>query len=363
MLQAIAEPVFSNIRTNDLCCADQLIDEILGDTLMVKAAPEDPLLVGFRTRYTAALDGILKGQFDRFDAADLKADIDEMMDFAEEAFGPEVVKKLHPATQKYLKQAFVAGQAVRGIGGKVSDIFNKPRQEALDWLVEHDGFWIGRVFPEHLSGDFRNTITQGLREGLGRKDIGNRLRRMVLGKPGLPTKQDYYTRIAATSINRANNWGGVFSLHEAGYTEYTIRAVRDERTSAICRLMNRKVFQVQDAMNMVQRAITSAPSAIEQIAPFPKYDVKQKDHYLAVNGSRHYLSNKSSKWLAQQGLSLPPYHPSCRTIYIVSKIQAKEHEEVVQSANRSINVMARSLEDAADKLLAKSKYHNSALGT
>ena len=100
----------------------------------------------------------------------------------------------------------------------------------------------------------------------------------------------------------------------------------DERTSDICREMDGKVFKVALAMNTIQKALDSAPAEIEQLAPFPKWDAKRKDFYIAPKGKPLYLSGKSDKWLQGNGLSLPPYHPNCRTTYVVTTIQYQEIE-------------------------------------
>ncbi|MHC5059385.1 MAG: minor capsid protein, partial [Planctomycetota bacterium] len=318
--------------TAELEHAQRLIEDILCDVLLLKAEPEDAHVAGFRERYAAALGKVLRGQFDRFESEGPRGEIDEIMEYAGEAFGPEAAEKLRPDTERYLKRAFRLGQKVGVVPDNVKVLWDKPRKEALDWLVEHDRFWIGKVFPEHLSDDFKGTITAGLEEGLGRKDIGKRLRDMVLGKPGVPAKLEYYTRVAGTTVNRARNWGGVFSLHAAGFTEYEIRAVMDERTSHICRDMNGKVFRVRDAMDLVQRAIDGPPSAIETLAPWPRYDAERQDHYLTVRGSRQYLSGKNAQWLAGHGLSLPPYHGNCRSTYVVTSAQVTEHRDVVEPA-------------------------------
>ena len=331
-MTAIVMALLATLGIVDLQRADRLIGEILDDVLFVKAAPEDAQVAGFRERYAAALGKVLRGQFDRFESEGLRGEIDEITEYAGEAFGPKVAEKLLPDTKRYLRRAFRLGQKVGVVPDNVKVLWDKPRQEALDWLVEHDRFWIGKVFPEHLSGDFRQAITVGLEEGLGRKDIGRRLRDMVLGKPGVPRKLEYYTRVAGTTVNRARNWGGVFSLHAAGFTEYEIRAVHDERTSHICRQMSGKTFRVRDAMDLVQRAIDGPPSAIETLAPWPRYDAEREDHYLTIGGSRQYLSGKNTQWLAGQGLSLPPYHGNCRTTYVVTSAQVTEHREVVQPA-------------------------------
>ena len=193
MTTAVLNP-FSTMATEDLRCADDLIGDILDDVLLVKTNPENASIAGFRARYTAALDNILRGQFDKFESKGLRGEIDDIMAYAEESFGKEVADKLRPDTEKYLERAFRAGQAVRFVPDNIAALWDKPRQEALDWLVKHDRFWIGKVFPEHLSKGFRDTITDGLSRGLGRKDIGRRLRESVLGK------QEYYNRIAATSV-------------------------------------------------------------------------------------------------------------------------------------------------------------------
>ncbi len=331
-MTAIAMMLLATMSIADLEKTERLIGDVLDDILLVKAESENARIAGFRKRYASALGKVLRGQFDRFDSEGLSGEIDEIMAYAEKAFGSEVAEKLLPDTKRYLKSAFRLGQKIGVVPDKVKVLWDKPRKEALDWLVKHDRFWIGKVFPEHLSDDFRQTITTGLTEGLGRKDIGLRLRNMVMGKSGAPAKLEYYKRVAATTVNRARNWGGVFSLQAAGFTEYEIRAVMDERTSRICRDMNSKVFRVRDAMDLVQRAIDSPPSAIEQLAPWPRYDTERQDHYLTVDGSRQYLTGKNTKWLAGHGLSLPPYHGSCRTTYVVTSAQVTEHREVVRPA-------------------------------
>jgi SPP1 gp7 family putative phage head morphogenesis protein len=354
MTMALLTPL-STVATADLCRADDLVGEILGDILLVKANPEGAAIAGFQTRYAGALEKVLHGQFDKFESEGLRGEIDDIMAYAEKTFGKEVADKLRPDTENYLRRAFRAGQALKFVPDNIATLRDKPRQEALDWLVKHDRFWIGKVFPEHLSKDFRDTIVDGLNRGLGRKDIGRRLRESVLGKPGLPAKQEYYTRIASTSVNRARNWGAVFSLQTAGFTEYEIRAVMDERTSPICRFMNGKVFRVQEAVNQVERALSSPPSAIESIAPWPRYDAKRGDHYLSVDGSRRYLSGKSSRWMANRGLSLPPYHANCRATYIVTRKQSRELEERPREEKQIVSAKVPPFKPFTEKELAGKK--------
>jgi len=331
-MTAIAMMLLATMSTADLEKAEGLIGDVLDDILLVKAEPEDVRVEKFREGYTKALGKVLRGQFDRFESKGFQGEIDEIMAYAEKAFGPEAAEKLLPDTRRYLKNAFRLGQKVGAVPDKVKVLWDKPRQEALDWLVKHDRFWMGKVFPEHLSGDFRAVIVDGMERGLGRTDIARTLRSRLIGTPEAPTGLEYYKRVASTTVNRARNWGGIFSLQAAGFTEYEIRSVLDERTSRICREMSGKTFSVRDAMNLVQRAIHSPPSAIEELAPWPRYDAERQDHYLTVDGSRQYLAGKNTQWLAGHGLSLPPYHGSCRTTYVVTSAQVTEHREIVRPA-------------------------------
>ena len=361
-MKTVASPL-TFVSTDDLHSAGIVIDDILDDVLFIKAQQEDKDVAEFRKKYTAVLEKILKGQFDTFEDKGLRGDVDDIMEYAEKSFGREVADKLKPDTEKYLQRAFRTGQRMDVVPEKIQTLWDRPRREAVDWLVDHDRFWIGKVFPEHLSDGFRDTITEGLKEGLGRKEIGRMLRESVIGAPGLPGKQEYYTRIASTSVTRARNWGGMFSLHAAGFTEYTIRAVMDERTSAICREMNGKRFSVKESFSLVQDALSGPPSRIEDISPFPEYDREKGEHYITVGKSKRYLAGKTSNWLAGHGLSLAPYHPNCRTTYTVTEEQVQEHHAVIEPGRppfdvKNLSPVAMDLDGMHEKSVFEDKEGN-----
>jgi len=318
--------VFADVPTTELQKADRLLTGILSDILLFsKAGPTDEI-AQFEALYSEALGRVLKSQVAEFAKIDITAEIAEVMQYAGSVFGEKMAAKLEPEMNRYLTNAFRVGQAVRYVPEKIQTKFDLPHQNAVDWLVKHDQFWVGKVFPEKLSPQFKDIITGGVKEGLGRKDIGVQLQKYMLGEKGVGGKQYLYDRVAATTTSRSRNWGSMYSLQEAGFEEYQIQAVMDERTSDICREMDGKVFKVALAMNTIQKALDSAPAEIEQLAPFPKWDAKRKDFYIAPKGKPLYLSGKSDKWLQGNGLSLPPYHPNCRTTYIVTTVQYQEVE-------------------------------------
>lgn len=295
--------------------ADALLTEVLGDLDVLKATEAEVLR--FQLLYQKALRAVLDGRLDSVEALDFSGELADVLAEAERILGAGFAEEAKPVIRRYLERSFKVGQAVRGVPREIQLLFDRPRQEAVDWLVEGDNFWLGKVFPEQLKEPFREGIISGLREGLGRKDIGRRLRGLVEGTSEAPGGIELYNRVAATSVNRASNWGGVFSLDEAGIDEYVIRAVVDERTSKICRFMDGKVFQVARAMSLVQQAMAGPPEAVETLSPWPVYDSKKDDFYLPQREGKPYLKDRGAGFLQDQGLSLPPYHANCRTVYVV----------------------------------------------
>jgi len=280
------------MTTAELQEADGLIMEIVDD-LGFRKSPETDV-ERFQRLYASALRNVLEGRIAAIESLEFDRELGRVMAEAERILGPELAAEMEPVTRRYIERSFDAGQAVRGLAKNIQKAFNGPRPEAVEWLVHHDRFWLGKVFPDHVSESFRDTIVQGLADGLGRKAIGRRLRDLMVGTREVPGKIDLYNRVAAASVNRANNWGGMFSLEAAGVDEYMFRAVMDERTSRICRAMNGRVFSVPRVMKVVRKALDGPPSAIEKISPWPTYDTKRGDFFIESGGRRSYLKGKSS---------------------------------------------------------------------
>jgi SPP1 gp7 family putative phage head morphogenesis protein len=297
--------------------ADGLIAEVVNDLRLQKGPEED--VERFQRLYEKALRAVLEGRIGSIESLDFERELRIVLAEAERILGPELAAELEPATRRYLERAFKAGQAVRGVGRAVQTLFDKPRQEAVDWLVRHDRFWIGKVFPEQVRDSFRDTIASGIEEGLGRKAIGKRLRELMVGTEEVPGKAELYNRVAAASVNRASNWGGMFSLEEAGVEEYEFRAVMDQRTSRICRELNGRVFSVPRVMNVVRQALDGPPSAIESVAPWPTFDAERNDFFIQTGDRRSYLGGQSEKWLADHGVALPPLHGNCRSVIVLRR--------------------------------------------
>jgi len=183
--------------------------------------------------------------------------------------------------------------------------FNLIDERAVDWLTEHHTYWVGSFFDKQLSGSIATTVTEGMNQGLGRKEIGNLLENFFEDYPGAPVKPSAYWRgLAANAMNRSRNFGLIGGYLEVGIQQLEIVAVMDERTSAFCIEMNGKIISVNRAANQRQQMMnTTNPEDVKRITP-----------WLPVNE----IQNLSISQIMDKGVVLPPYHFNCRTTVVAA---------------------------------------------
>ena len=299
------------IDTESLIKADRLITDITSDVLLfTKAAANE--IEAFQRIYRSALEKVLRSQYARFEDLDLTGNLERLLKSAEKILGKDLAEKFEPEAKKYLFRAFKAGKAMNGIPQGIQTLFDEAHRAALDWMVEHDRFWLGKVFPSHMRDSFKGIIVRGLEEGLGRKDIARKLRSLTFGSSKAPGKIELYNRVASASVNRARNWGSLFSMEEAEIETYIWRAVGDERTCSRCLYLDGLEFSVPRMMNRVRMALEKSPSDIEWISPWPTHDLARDDYYIRTSMGREYIRGKPTGWLEDRGIGLAPLHASCR---------------------------------------------------
>ncbi|GEM_PF-780360 len=269
-------------------------------------------LEAFHRQYREAIERVLKERMGPVESLEFEGNLRDVLAETERILGPEMAADLEPSARRYLEKAFRTGQAMRGIPSAVQTLWDAPRKEAVDWLVSHDRFYLGKVFPEFVREPFRDAIAQGLEQGLGRKDIGRRLRDLMLGTPDAPGKLELYNRVAGATVGRAHNWGGLFSLEAAEVETYEWAAVHDERTCSRCLHFDGMEFRTGPAVALVRKALESPPEAVASLSPWPQEDAERDDFYIKTGEGREYIKGKSTEWLQGRGMGQPPLHPSCR---------------------------------------------------
>jgi len=210
-------------------------------------------------------------------------------------FVTPVAKKLPEIMTRGYKKAKKSLQA-KMIWEEIDD-------EATAWLYEHHMYWIGNYYDKHVSEYLSNAVAEGMTEGLGREAIGNKLADFFDDYPGVRNKPlTYWRGFAANGMNRSRNFGLIQGYTDVGVKQLEVLAILDERTSAICRELNGRIIPVSRAAGQRDALMAAEdPEDVKTIAPWiPVEDV----------------TGKSTRYIMDQGVIMPPYHFHCRTTVV-----------------------------------------------
>lgn len=196
--------------------------------------------------------------------------------------------------------------------------FGGPDKRTIKFIDELDHWYFSKFV------DNRNT---GLREFFRKKYLENgaalfgresregidEFRKAAGGK--LDNINDVQVRtIAQQSVQRARNWGNVWSLDQAEVERCRYVALLDNRTTELCREIDGKEFRVGPARDAIERLIQLEPGAFaaemyESAAgrAFSKDPVGFITPFIEEDGKT------ISDQLVATGRAVPPLHLNCRT--------------------------------------------------
>lgn len=172
---------------------------------------------------------------------------------------------------------------------------------------------------KQFSSRAQRTISEGLEQGLGRREIARELTKEFVGT-GIA--ESYWETAAAVHVSRARSFSQAASMVEAGFTEYQILAVQDERTTHICRFMDGKIFSLGPAINAFD-SFEDAKDLDDAKKTMPFMSQRGGDLILpgglkvaTIEPGGGFRDGLNSKQLNEAGVSTPPYHFRCRTTII-----------------------------------------------
>lgn len=184
----------------------------------------------------------------------------------------------------------------------------------------------------------RKIVSDGLRRGLGRKDLSRNLEAGLL-RSGLGRQRAYYEVAAASFTNRSRTFAQLSSFSDAEIARFTFEAMLDEATSNVCRFLHGKSFEVQKALETVERTESQvdAPERIKEIQPWvrdgfgaggrPEIQARIAGEPITiarVNESAVGQKDKIGRFseslsvaeLEARGVQLPPLHGLCRSTVV-----------------------------------------------
>lgn len=114
----------------------------------------------------------------------------------------------------------------------------------------------------------------------------------------------FYALGPSLELNQVRNLGFLVEALANGIETYRIQAVLDQRTTAICRHLNGRIFSTGAGLDLLTRLLAGDPDDAKNIAPWPDASLTRRVPSLG----REALDNR--------GLSAPPYQAYCRSIAV-----------------------------------------------
>ncbi len=143
--------------------------------------------------------------------------------------------------------------------------------DLVGWITDSQTNFVTNEYGRRaiaLSRRARRLVSDGIRRGLFRDEMSRALSRDVkLTVTG--RSRWYYDVSSRIFINRGRTLSALSSYQDADFTTYRFVAVRDARTSNVCRLMHNKTFTVSSGLKQFEDfSELRNPEGVRDLAPF-----------------------------------------------------------------------------------------------
>lgn len=270
---------------------------------------QDALLTTWESEYKEALaDAIRELQAGVGPLSD--TEIEKTLSALRDRLGPGILPTLQePLHVAHLRSYEFAQEQIVGVDFS----FNLVDEQAIDALHDHNLYWVRNHYDNNLFADVEEIGEDILRQGLSRKEGGN----LFFEKLGERYQQHsirYWEGYSNHLTTRSREIGKVSAYEKAGTLTIEIRAVRDHRTSEICRGLHGKTYTVDRAITQRDRLINAQhPEDVKQIAPWYRAREVESDIFeIRIDGEWRNLTAMDGNDLPA-GIALPPFHFDCRT--------------------------------------------------
>lgn len=221
---------------------------------------------------------------------------------------------------------------------KVTADLSRTDKEMLKGMSSNQNLYVRDEYgrrQDRFASTAISIVEGGLAQGVGRDVIGARLE-TELTQQGVNKSRSYWNMLASTFANRSRSLGSLSSYRDSGITTYVLDVVMDEVTSLICRFLDGKTFQVQNALDRYDEAAqASDPEDINHIMPWGNLGKDENgDQILYTKGQDgsqtviaqveedasgrvddpgKFKNALSDDQLEEMGMTVPPFHGNCRT--------------------------------------------------
>ncbi len=242
----------------------------------------------------SALNDYLKGT-----AAFKVGDIDDVIEMLQGALSTDFAANVSPVVNGSVKHVY--GLGANEIRAGLGRSFSLVDRRAVKWLHEHHMYWSLNHYDSHVTERIKRLADTAIKNGLSRENAGKFFQNTI-GQE-LDRSLSYWELTADAITTRSRSFGSIEGLVKAGATKYEWDSVIDPRTSAICRDLDGKVFEVARAVEVRNKMIAAeTPEEAKEIMPWIP-EKKFKEMSLAE--------------LQDAGVVLPPAHGRCRARIVI----------------------------------------------
>lgn len=224
---------------------------------------------------------------------------------------------------------------------KLNASFDQVDRNLVTQALKGQGFYVTSEYQQHaalFSRRAQTLLAEGLEKGLRSdeiaRDMGAAAKSVGINRP-----KNYWNVTASAYTNRTRTHTQLVRYTEAGISRYEFQAIVDERTTDICRALDGKIFQVQNALASYQAVEDDKHfDAVKDHQPWVRTRlntaggrdmfIKQRDGTEvpvgvvtrsgvgSANDRGEYSKLMDNATLEQFGLSQPPLHGLCRSVIV-----------------------------------------------
>jgi hypothetical protein len=127
----------------------------------------------------------------------------------------------------------------------------------------------------------------------------------------------YIGTATSLMVSRLSAFGFLAEAFQQGHQAYEVSAVLDEHTCPICEEMDGTQFPLASGIAQANAVMNADdPDALQLIAPWPSNRRSNVER----------ISQLDSTDRANEGLAMPPYHPGCRCILVMTDVEGGEDD-------------------------------------
>lgn len=170
-------------------------------------------------------------------------------------------------------------------------------KQVMDGIVDAVQYYTNNHFNTQVVPAIQRDIARMLADSLHTPDLTPIREALDARLASVP----YWRLVANAAASRGFHYGMMKAGQLTQVSAYRWDSIIDNRTSSICRALDGRVFNIADAVNLMERASAAGPQGAKSIMPWP------------TSAQAKQIPTMSNDQLRDMGFIVPPAHGNCRS--------------------------------------------------